>query len=45
MKRVLLVLGAAVLFVSTLVPPSFASFIDGGSGGSTGCGGSTVCKP
>jgi hypothetical protein len=44
-NRVLLVLSAAVLFVSTLVTPSLASKIDGGSGGSTGCGGSTVCKP
>ena len=44
MKRVLLVLGAAVLFVSTMVTPSLA-LKDGGSGGSTNCGGSTVCKP
>lgn len=45
MKRVLLVLSAAVLFVSTLVTPSLASKMDGGSGGTTGCGGHTVCKP
>jgi len=42
-KRVLLVLGAAVLYLSTLVTPSVAR-TDGGSGGSTGCG-NTVCKP
>ena len=43
MKHMLLVLGAAVLFLSTFVTPSLAN-IDGGSGGSTGCG-STMCKP
>ena len=43
MKRMLLVLGAAVLFVSTLVTPSLAR-TDGGSGGSTNCG-SSMCKP
>ncbi|HTS08266.1 MAG TPA: hypothetical protein VMP68_22030 [Candidatus Eisenbacteria bacterium] len=43
MKRVLLVLGAAVLFVSTMVTPSLASK-DGGGGSTTGCG-ATLCKP
>lgn len=43
MKRVLLVLGTAVLFMSTFVTPSLALF-DGGSGGTTGCNGS-MCKP
>jgi hypothetical protein len=43
-KRLLLVMAAAVMFVSTLATPSFASF-DGGGGGTTGCGGNTICKP
>ncbi len=42
-KRVLLVLGTAVLFMSTFVTPSLALF-DGGSGGTTNCG-ATLCKP
>lgn len=42
-KRMLLVLGAAVLCLSTLVTPSLAR-TDGGGGSTTGCGG-TVCKP
>lgn len=42
MKRVLLVLGAAVLFVNTLVIPT-AVRADGGAG-STNCG-KTLCKP
>jgi hypothetical protein len=42
MKRILLVLGAAVLFVSTLVIPT-AVKADGGPT-STGCG-TTLCKP
>jgi len=41
-KRVLLVLGTAVLFMSTFVTPSLALF-DGGSTG-TNCNGS-MCKP
>ena len=41
-KRMLLVLGAAVICLSTLVTPRLAN-MDGG-GGTTGCG-STVCKP
>ena len=43
MKRVLLVVGAAVLFLSAFVTPGVARF-DGGNGGTTGCGG-TLCKP
>ncbi len=42
MKRALLVLGAAVLFLTTLVTPT-AVLADGGSTG-TGCG-NTICKP
>jgi len=41
-KRVLLVLSAAVLFISTLVVPT-AVLADGGTGG-TSCG-QTLCKP
>ena len=44
MKRVLLVLGSAVMFLTTLVTPSLA-LKDGGGAGTTGCGGSSVCKP
>jgi hypothetical protein len=43
MKRMLLVLGAAVLFVSTLAIPT-ALHADGGGNGGTTCG-NTVCKP
>ena len=43
MKRLLLVLGAAVLFVNTLIIPT-AVKADGGGGGTTGCG-KTLCKP
>jgi len=42
MKRILLVLGMAVLFLSTLVVPTNV-LADGGAG-STNCGGGT-CKP
>jgi len=42
-KRILLVLGTAVLFFNTFVTPSVAS-IDGGAGGTTGCG-TQICKP
>ena len=42
MKRVLLVLGAAVLFLNTLVMPTVVR-ADGGAG-TTNCNG-TVCKP
>jgi hypothetical protein len=43
MKRILLILGAAVLFASTLVIPT-AVKADGGGVGSTNCG-NTLCKP
>jgi hypothetical protein len=42
-KRVLLVLAAAVLFLNTLVIPTVAHADGGGSGG-TNCG-QTLCKP
>jgi hypothetical protein len=42
MKRMLLVISAAVLFVTTLIVPTAAK-ADGGPGG-TGCG-KTMCKP
>ena len=42
MKRILLALGAAVLFINTFVIPTAAN-ADGGAGG-TNCG-STMCKP
>jgi hypothetical protein len=42
-KRVLLALGAAVLFLNTLVIPTVARADGGGSGG-TNCG-QTLCKP
>jgi len=41
-KRILLILGAAVLFVNTLVIPTIANAE--GVGG-TSCGGNTLCKP
>ena len=43
MKRILLILGAAVLFVNTLVIPT-AVKADGGGSGGTSCG-MTLCKP
>lgn len=43
MKRMLLVLGVAVLFVNTLVVPTVVRADGGGS--STNCGGNTICKP
>jgi hypothetical protein len=43
-KRMLLILAAAVLFLNTLVIPTVAH-ADGGSGGGTNCGGSGLCKP
>lgn len=42
MKRALLVLAAAALFLNTLVIPTVAHADGGGTGG--GCG-STICKP
>ena len=44
MKRMLLVLGAAVLFLNTLVLPTTLR-ADGGGGTNTNCGGNTICKP
>lgn len=44
MKRVLLVLATAVLFLNTLVTPTPAK-ADGGGGSGTGCQGSGLCKP
>ena len=44
MKRVLLVLGTAVLFLSTLVTPTPVK-ADGGGGNAGNCGGKTICKP
>lgn len=43
MKRALLVVGAAVLFVSTLVVPTVVR-ADGGGTNGTNCG-NTICKP
>ncbi len=44
MKRALLILGAAVLFLNTLVIPTVVR-ADGG-GGTTSCGSNgTICKP
>jgi hypothetical protein len=44
-KRVLLVLATAALFLNTLVTPTPAR-ADGGGGTGTGCQGSTgLCKP
>lgn len=44
MKRVLLVLGAAILFLNTLVIPTVVR-ADGGGGTGTNCGGTGLCKP
>ena len=43
MKRALLVLGVAVLFLNTLVIPTVVH-ADGG-GTTTNCGGNQMCKP
>ena len=43
MKRMLLVVGAAVLFLNTLVIPTVVR-ADGGGNGGTSCG-NTLCKP
>jgi len=43
MKRTLLILAAAVLFVNTLVVPTVVR-ADGGGNGGTNCG-ATLCKP
>jgi len=42
-KRMLLVVGAAVLFLNTLVIPTVVR-ADGGGNGGTSCG-NTLCKP
>jgi len=42
-KRVLIALGAAVLFLTTLVTPTVVR-ADGGAG-ATNCGGGGMCKP
>lgn len=45
MKRMLLVLAASVMFLSTFVTPTVVR-TDGGSGTSGGCGaGGGLCKP
>jgi hypothetical protein len=44
MKRILLVLGAVVLFLNTLVIPTVVRADGGGGGTSCGSNGST-CKP
>lgn len=43
MKRALLVVAAALMFLNTVVVPTVA-YADGGSG-TTNCGGNTLCKP
>jgi hypothetical protein len=43
-KRVLLVLATAVVFLSTLVTPTIVR-ADGGGGMGTNCGGNQICKP
>jgi hypothetical protein len=43
-RRVLLVLGVAVLFINSLVVPT-AVRADGGGGTGTNCGGNSLCKP
>jgi hypothetical protein len=42
-KRMLLVVAAALMFVNTLVVPTVAH-ADGGAG-ATNCGGNSMCKP
>lgn len=44
MKRVLLVVAAALMFVNTLVVPTVAH-ADGGAGGTSCGGGNGMCKP
>jgi hypothetical protein len=42
-KRILLVVAAALMFINTLVIPSVVH-ADGGANG-TNCGGNSMCKP
>jgi len=42
-KRLLLVIAAALMLVNTLVVPTVAHADGGGAG--TNCGGNTICKP
>jgi hypothetical protein len=42
-KRTLLIVAAALMFLNTLVVPTVAH-ADGGAG-STSCGGNSMCKP
>jgi hypothetical protein len=44
MKRVLLVVAAALMLLNTLAMPTIAH-ADGGGNGGTNCGGNSVCKP
>ncbi len=44
MKRTLLILAAAVLFLNTLVIPTVAH-ADGGAGATSCGGGNNMCKP
>jgi len=44
MKRMLLILGTAVLLLNTLVTPSVVRADGGGTNGNCG-GGTTLCKP
>jgi hypothetical protein len=43
-KRTLLIVAAAVLFLNTLVVPTLVH-ADGGSGNGGNCSGSQACKP
>lgn len=44
MKKMLLVLGAAVLFLNTFIIPTTVR-ADGSGGSGTNCGGNQICKP
>ncbi len=44
MKRMLLILGTAVLLLNTLVIPTVVRADGGGNGGTT-CPGTSLCKP
>lgn len=45
MKRMLLVLSAAILFLSTLAAPSVVRADGGGNGNGGNCQPPTICKP